>query len=201
MADSSYQDGAIKRYYANRDTKSLQTLAELASDLFLCEDTSQAKRLWDRVGKALQHVDADAARAGEIVSQQDVKGLTRLVNELTAPGRPASGAASTASPSSASTTRGIPARPAEQSSGSDEPVDIGDKQVLKRAMKAFRKRLKLTRLDEESKIGVGPLSGGKQSKVVAINPPTQFPQAVWDELVKQGRLTTDGHGFYSVVEQ
>ncbi len=72
-------------------------------------------------------------------------------------------------------------------------------QDLKMAMKAFKKRLKLTRLDEESKVGVGPMSGGKSSGIVAISPPDQYPQEVWDELVRQGRLKTSGNGMYEMA--
>ncbi len=81
---------------------------------------------------------------------------------------------------------------AESSSGPLSPTP----QDLKMAMKAFKKRLKLTRLDEESKVGVGPMSGGKSSGIVAISPPDQYPQEVWDELVRQGRLKTSGNGLY-----
>ncbi len=42
---------------------------------------------------------------------------------------------------------------------------------LKKALKAFKKRLKLTRLEEESKISRRPVTGGRQSSVVAIMPP------------------------------
>ncbi len=71
---------------------------------------------------------------------------------------------------------------------------------LKRALKAFRKRLKLTRLEEESKIGGGPLSGGRRSSIVAILPPIDFPPAVWEELVRQGKLRKAGRGMYELVE-
>jgi len=74
------------------------------------------------------------------------------------------------------------------------------KDELKRALKAFRKRLKLTRLDAESNIGGGPLSSGKDSGIVAIMPPNEFPQAVWDELVRQGRLKHAGRGTYELTE-
>jgi hypothetical protein len=74
-------------------------------------------------------------------------------------------------------------------------------QELKLALKAFRKRLKLTRLDAESKLGGGPLSGGRSSAIVAIAPPNQYPQAVWDELVRQGKLKKAGHGTYELVEE
>jgi hypothetical protein len=76
-----------------------------------------------------------------------------------------------------------------------------DKQELKLALKAFRKRLKLTRLDAESNIGGGPLSGGRDSGIIAITPPDQYPQAVWEELVRQGKLRRGGHGTYELVEQ
>jgi len=75
------------------------------------------------------------------------------------------------------------------------------KEELKAALKAFRKRLKLTRLDAESQLGGGPLSSGRDSAIVAIMPPNQFAQAVWDELVKQGKLKYAGHGMYELVEE
>jgi hypothetical protein len=72
---------------------------------------------------------------------------------------------------------------------------------LKKALKAFKKRLKLTRLDAESRIGGGPLSSGRSSGIVAIVPPNQFAQEVWDELVRQGKLKRAGHGTYELVEE
>ena len=84
---------------------------------------------------------------------------------------------------------------------SDAPTPEGapPREELKAAFKAFKKRLKLTQLDEESNIGGGPLSGGRRSGVVAITPPGQFPQAVWDELVRQGKLKKAGRGMYELV--
>jgi hypothetical protein len=73
-------------------------------------------------------------------------------------------------------------------------------QELKQALKAFKKRLKLTQLDEESKLGGGPLSHGR-ARIVAITPPNQFSAAVWDELVRQGRLKKAGGGTYELIEQ
>ena len=71
---------------------------------------------------------------------------------------------------------------------------------LKLAFKAFKKRLKLTRLDAESKVGVGPMSTGANWGIVAIMPPNQYPRSVWDELVKLGKLKNAGQGMYSLVE-
>jgi hypothetical protein len=73
-------------------------------------------------------------------------------------------------------------------------------QELKAAFKAFKKRLKLTRLDDESRLVGGPMSKGQGSSIVAITPPNQFSQAVWDALVNQGKLKKGGHGMYELVE-
>lgn len=71
---------------------------------------------------------------------------------------------------------------------------------LKLALKAFKKRLKLTRLDAESKVGGSPLSGGAGWGIVAISPPNQYPTTVWEELVRQGKLKRAGHGLYALGE-
>jgi hypothetical protein len=72
---------------------------------------------------------------------------------------------------------------------------------LKNALKAFKKRLKLTRLDDESRLGHGAMTTGGQSGIVAIVPPNQFPQAVWDELARQGKIRRAGMGTYELVDE
>jgi hypothetical protein len=79
------------------------------------------------------------------------------------------------------------------------PADTGPSpEVLKSAYNAFKKRWKLTRLDYESRIGRGPLSSGQKSTIVGIAGPKEFPRAVWEELVKQGRLKHAGSGLYAM---
>jgi len=73
-----------------------------------------------------------------------------------------------------------------------------DRAVLQHAMKAYRKSLKVTRLDAESTIGGGPMSKGRESGIVGITPPSHYPREVWDELVRQGRLLRDRHGMYEL---
>jgi len=81
-----------------------------------------------------------------------------------------------------------------------DPTPTGPtKDQLKAAMKAFKKRLKLTRLDQESQLSRRPTTTGQSSDVVAIRPPDQFPAAVWDELVRQGKLKRDKHGMYELL--
>ncbi len=84
----------------------------------------------------------------------------------------------------------------EPSSPSDSPAP----EELRKAMKAFKKRLKLSRLDDESSLGHGPMSSGRSSGIVAITPPNQYPKAVWDELVARGRLKYAGQGLYQLAD-
>ncbi|MBP8303199.1 MAG: hypothetical protein KBE04_03625 [Phycisphaerae bacterium] len=81
-----------------------------------------------------------------------------------------------------------------------QPSEAIPPEVLRSALKAFKKRLKLTALDEDSRLGKGPFSGGSQG-VVAITPPSQFPREVWEELVRQGRLRNSGHGLYELSRE
>ncbi len=73
--------------------------------------------------------------------------------------------------------------------------------VLRDAMRAYRKRVKLTRLDHESKLARSPLSSGKDADFDAIIPPNQFPPEVWRALADRGELESTGQGFYKVPVQ
>jgi hypothetical protein len=65
----------------------------------------------------------------------------------------------------------------------------------KKAYKAFKKRLKLARLDDES--GLSP--GSKRSAIRGITPPVGHPPGVWEELVAEGKLKREGAGTYSMA--
>lgn len=70
---------------------------------------------------------------------------------------------------------------------------------LKAAFTVFKKRLKLTILDDESRLGGGrPTTTGRKSNVAGIVPPNQFPPEVWKELARQGRIKDVGNGFYTM---
>jgi len=86
--------------------------------------------------------------------------------------------------------------------GQDDQVGGGEisPEILKRAFKAFKKRLKLTALDEDSRLGKGALSSGAAG-VCAIQPPDQYPVEVWEELCRQGKLRYSGHGLYELVKR
>jgi len=98
----------------------------------------------------------------------------------------------TASPSAAP-----PALSAAQSTA--PPQEPPSKEQLKAAYVAFKKRWKFTRLDQESRIGRGPMSSGQKSTIVGIEPPREYPSAVWEALVEQGKLKRAGRGQYSLA--
>jgi hypothetical protein len=72
---------------------------------------------------------------------------------------------------------------------------------LKGALKAFKKRLRILRRDDESAFTRGAMTGGRQSGIAAVKPPHQFPREIWEELVRQGKLRYAGDGLYELVQQ
>jgi hypothetical protein len=88
---------------------------------------------------------------------------------------------------------------ASRGGASSTPPAIGE-ETLKQALHAFKKRLKLTRLDQESSLGAHkPMTGGKKTEGLGIMPPNQFPREVWRELARQGKIKDMGGGFYTGV--
>ena len=69
---------------------------------------------------------------------------------------------------------------------------------MKKALKAFKKRLKLTQLDDDSRLGHSPLTGARE-QIVSIQPPAGFGREIWEKLADEGFLKRDGIGFYSLV--
>lgn len=82
---------------------------------------------------------------------------------------------------------------------STHPQPGVDPERLKAAFTAFKKRWKVTRLDDESRLGGGrPTTTGRQSAIAGIIPPNEFPPEVWRELARQGRIKDAGGGFYTM---
>ncbi len=185
MGSDSYQKGIINRYFEHKDTIMLTRLSELVSELYLSEGEVKVRKAWESAAGALTHLGVDPATVRKVCEPRDLKALAQLVDDLNRGVKPPT-------PGSAPSAPVAPAAPAD-------PLAP---ETLKSALKAFRKRMKVTRLDDESQIGSSrnPLTSGARSSIVAIQPPNQFPRAVWDELVKQGKLKSAGRGFYQLVE-
>ena len=87
---------------------------------------------------------------------------------------------------------------AEQWASGKRQLPEHDREVLKRAMKAYRKSLKITQLDAESSLGGGPMSSGRASGITGITPPVRYPREVWLELARQGRLINARQGVFEL---
>jgi len=74
---------------------------------------------------------------------------------------------------------------------------MATEEELKKALKAFKKRLKFMRLDDESGLSRG---GGKKSGITGITPPSGHPPGIWEELVSKGKLKREMGATYSLVE-
>lgn len=123
---------------------------------------------WALAGRLLGRLTNDLARVEKITTVRDVDELDRLVRELEH-----RVAAAEAAP--------LPTFPPEE---------------LERALRAFLKRLKVSRLADESKLGGRYTSGGRKSKIDGMQPPEEFPKEIWTALVRAGKLRDLGHGFY-----
>ena len=82
------------------------------------------------------------------------------------------------------------------SENEESPPPEFTKEELKEALQAYKKRLKLARLDDESRLGHGAMTKGGQSGIVGVRAPDQFPKEIWEELVRRGRLKYGGDGLY-----
>ena len=149
------------------DPTPLAKLEELLAAIRGYDDPRRASAEWKQVYEILQKTALDPGQFQGIVGMRDVAALTELIEQLRNP--------ATAS----------------------QPAEAPSEETCKRALRALRKRAKLTRLDDESKLSRGPLTKGAGSSG-AITPPAEWPHAVWQELTRQGKLRYIGHGFYEL---
>ena len=161
------------------DTDAREELDRLVEELRGFDDPRRASAQWKAVLNILRKAPVDQNRVANIVAGRNMGQLEALVAQLAAP------------------------QAAAAESAGPPPLPEGvDEHALASAMKAFRKRLKLTRLDDESQINNrNPLSKGGASQIRSIQPPNDWPRPVWDALVQRGKLRYTGRGFYELVEE
>ncbi|MCE9620192.1 MAG: hypothetical protein K8R92_09820 [Planctomycetes bacterium] len=155
-----------------------QLLSELAAKVAAIEsaDAAGAGPHWGGVHKLLLKAKVDPNAIMRLVGSRDVTELKHVLARL----RGEEIASETIAPP--------PSAP------------VVDPAVMQSALKTFRRRVKFAQLDAESKLGVGPMSGGSKHKIEAMIPPREFPMDVWEALVHAGKLRREGQGFYSLVD-
>jgi hypothetical protein len=77
-----HQKGIVRRYYDNRDNMMHQKLAEIVSELALCEDEKKANKLWKSARTALLNSGVHEAKVQRVIEPRDLEGLAELVNEM-----------------------------------------------------------------------------------------------------------------------
>ena len=154
-------------------------LAEHAAQIEVANSGS-AGAIWGSVHKLLLKTPCDPQSILRLITGRDVEELKQLIHAL----------------SEGDLVSIESDAPQSQPSSVDIPHEM-----LKQAMHAFRKRLKLTLLDHESKLGVGPMTSGRKADVDAIMAPREFSDDVWSALVADGKLKAMGKGFYALGEK
>ncbi|MFK7884764.1 MAG: hypothetical protein AB8F26_11340 [Phycisphaerales bacterium] len=147
----------------------LEKLREVTNSIATADNGLKIVDAWALAGRLLSRFPVDATESARVLKDKDHPGLDRMVFALENP---------------------------QPKAASDSSIEVSDSD-MKAAMRAFHKRLKLTRLDDESRLGGRHLSGGRKSDVDAIQPPNEFPKEVWKALVAAGRLKPVGKGFYA----
>lgn len=148
----------------------VQKLRELVGEVH--KGPASAMQAWPVAGRLLSRMPLDQAEVKRVCDARDAVGLDALVRRLESP---------------------EPEKPAPV----DPAVAAVSAEEMRAALHAFNKRLKVMRLSDESRLGGRYTSGGRESKIDAIQPPGEYPDAVWKALVAAGKLRYTGEGFYA----
>jgi len=130
---------------------------------------------WGAMHQLLLKAKADPTQIMRLVTARDVPGLKILV----------------------ATLRGEISAVPEIKPPARVAVDIA---LMQNALRTFRRRIKFAQLDADSKLGVGPMSGGGGKRIQSMVPPGEFSKEVWEALVDAGKLRREGQGFYSIID-
>jgi hypothetical protein len=125
-----------------------------------------ASEHWALAARLLERLTNDQARVKAVVDARDPAGLVALLDAL------------------------------EQKAAAPKPVREFPPAEMDAALRAFMKKLKVSRLADESKLGGRYTSGGRKSNIDAMQPPDEFPPEIWPALARAGKLKDLGGGFY-----
>lgn len=153
------------------DPTAIAKLGDLLAAIRRYDDPRRASAEWRQAYALLQKTGLPAARVSGAIGMRDVEELAALIAELQAP------------PSAASA------------------ADAPDAETCANALAAFRKRISLMILDEQSKLGRNPLTKGGEPTIAGIAPPAGWSNAVWEALCVQGKLRYIGHGLYQLPRE
>lgn len=149
----------------------IEKIRQLTDTVRAASDPATVKGDWELAGRLLSRMPGDQAEVSRVITARDGDGLEAIVARIENP---------------------APVAPKEEGPAVSE-------EEMNKALKAFKKRLKLARLSDESKLGGRNLTNGKLSQIDAIQPPNDFEPHVWRALADAGKLKPVGPGFYGLV--
>lgn len=149
----------------------VDSIVSIAERMFSLDEPGS---LWGDLHKAFLKSEVAPDVAAKIIMHKDLDELRKVVVQL---------------------QEGIDVNLEEEQSA-ELPELTHEEQVD--ALRCFRKRVKFMKLDRESKLGVGPLSKGKDAEVESMMAPHDYPMEVWLALSELGLLVNDGGGFFHI---
>jgi len=155
-----------------QSTQDIVAMVVTVADQIFASDN--AGPLWGELHRAFLKSEVDSSVAAKIIMHKDVDELKQVVAQL---------------------KEGSVVEVAIS-----EEIDVPelDHETQIEAMRCFRKRVKFMILDRESKLGVGPLTSGKDASVDSMMAPHDYPMVVWLALAIDGQLANDGGGFFHI---
>lgn len=165
----------------------VQKLRQMVGEIKAPKGPMQLISSWELVRSLLGRMPADQAEVKRVCDAKDLAGYEAIVTTLEAIDAQQRGG-------------GKPVAAAVPASAAAAPASPEMAHQMEAALKAFRKRLKITRLADESKLAGRRLTSGRHSEVDAILPPHEFPDEVWKALAAAGKLVHTGQGFYALTD-
>lgn len=172
----------------------VQKLRQMVGEIRAPKGPMQLISSWELVRGLLGRMPTDQSTVKRVCDAKDLAGYETIVAELEALDAQQRGGSGGNKPGSNPAGTAASATPAAAA-----PISPELAHQMDAAMKAFRKRLKVTRLADESTLAGRRLTSGKKSQVDAILPPHEFPDEVWKALANAGKITHTGQGFYALV--
>ena len=148
----------------------IDEITKLASEISTIDE---AGPLWGQLHKLFLKSPVEPDVAAKIIMHKDVEELKHVVDQLQ------HGEKATV-----------------ESEHSEHPLPELSHETKKQAMRTFRKRVKFIKLDRESKLGIGPLTTGKEATFDSVEAPHDYTWEVWKVLATEGQLIDEGGGFY-----
>ncbi len=184
----------------------MNRLDELLTELDGALSTPRAPELWRNVHNLLKRTTADQMKVGRLIAERNLIGLRTMVQSGIGEQQRVPGLSRPAQPAvpvqSAVVSEAVAAAmSADQASSATAvltPAAPPSFAQLRDGLRAFKKKIKVSQLDSDSKLTNRALTGGSRGTIAAITPPSEFPRQVWEQLATEGKLKRAGHGMYAL---